>query len=258
MSFEIPHNSITALVGPNGAGKSTLMRACIGFERPDAGRLLIFGTDPMQDRVAAVNATGYVPQASALYRNLSIGDHLAMARAARPSFDRAYATRRIRDAGLSEGRTVGGLSGGEKAQVSLALALGTRAPLLLLDEPLANLDPLARRDFLTTLVEDIRERGAAAILSSHIVTDVEQVCDWVMILVDGRVTLHGTVVSARETHTTVSAGGLGGRATVGTFAGPGGEALALVSDGGPGRPSSLEEIVLGHLAAARTNRAALQ
>ncbi len=230
------------------------MRACVGFERPDAGRLLIFGTDVTNDPVAAVNAIGYVPQSSALYRNLTIGDHFDMGRAARKSFDRAYAVGRIRDAGLSEDRVVGRLSGGEKAQVSLALALGIRAPLLLLDEPLANLDPLARRDFITAVVDDVRRRGAAAVLSSHIVTDVEQACDWLLILVEGRVALHMTVADARGSHQTLTAGEMGGLPLVGKFAGPSGEALAVVRDQGRGRQSSLEEIVLGHLAAARSNR----
>jgi ABC-2 type transport system ATP-binding protein len=251
LSIAIPKGSITALVGPNGAGKSTLIRACLGFEPPDEGRVLVFGHDPQRNRTRAVNSIGYVPQQPALYRSLTIGDHFDMARAARGSFDRTYALVRVTDAGLSHDRKVAELSGGEQAQVGLALALGTRAPLLLLDEPLANLDPLARRHFLTTLVDDVRTRGATAVLSSHVVTDVEQACDWLVVLARGRLALHASIGAAKETFQTLSVSELDGRPAVGTFPGPGGEPLALVRGTQTGRSASLEEIVLGHLAAAR-------
>lgn len=256
LSLAVPEGSVTALVGPNGAGKSTLIRACLGFERPDEGRILVAGVDPQRDRQGAVNSIGYVPQAASLYRNLTIGDHLTMARSARPSFDRQNARGRLQAVGLSEDRTVGDLSGGEQAQVALALALGTRAPLLLLDEPLASLDPLARRDFLTTLMADIRERGATVLLSSHIVTDVEQACDRIVVLADGHLVLDAAVAVARDQFRTLSAADLDGEVAIGTFAGPDGEPLALVRDRSVGRPPSLEEIVLGHLAAGRTRRLA--
>jgi ABC-2 type transport system ATP-binding protein len=248
VSLAVPEGSITALVGPNGSGKTTLIRACLGFEPPNEGRVLVYGVDPRRNRTDAVNAIGYVPQQAALYRSLSIGDHLAMARAARPSFDRGYALRRVTEAGLSVERKVGELSGGEQAQVGLALALGTRAPLLLLDEPLAALDPLARRQFLTTLLDDVRARGATALLSSHVVTDVEQACDWLVVLARGRLALHSSIARAKEEFQTVAAGELEGREAIGTFPGPSGEELALVRGSSGGRPASLEEIVLGHLA----------
>ena len=254
-SFAVPGGSITALVGANGAGKSTLIRACLGFEKPDEGRILVHGVDPRHDRTTVVNSIGYVPQAASLYRGLSIGDHLDMARAARRSFDRPYALTRVQGAGLTAERKVAELSGGEQAQVGLALALGTRAPLLLLDEPLASLDPLARRDFLTALVEDVRGRGATAVLSSHIVTDVEHACDWLVVLADGRLVLHAAIAAAREQFQTLPAAQAGRRPVIGTFAGTAGELLALVEGGSDGRPASLDEIVLGHLAAARTRRA---
>lgn len=254
-SFAVPDGSITALVGANGAGKSTLIRACLGFERPDEGHILVHGIDPRQDRTRVVNSIGYVPQSAALYRSLTIGDHLDMARAARQSFDRAYAVTRVVGAGLTERRQIAELSGGEQAQVGLALALGTRAPLLLLDEPLASLDPLARRDFLTALVDDVRGRGATAVLSSHIVTDVEHACDWLVVLADGRLVLHAAIATAKEEYRTVPASELDGHPAIGIFAGSTGDQLALVHDTSVGRSASLEEIVLGHLAAARTRRA---
>lgn len=255
LSLVVPEGSITALVGPNGAGKSTLIRACLGFERPDEGRILVYGRDPQRNRTEVVNAIGYVPQQASLYRSLSIGDHFAMARAARSSFDRTHAAARVRDAGLSEGRKIAELSGGEQAQVGLALALGTRAPLLLLDEPLAALDPLARRHFLTALLNDVRARGATAVLSSHVVTDVDQACDWLVVLANGRLVLHTSIASAKRDFQTLPVGELDGQNAVGTFPGPAGEPLALVRGSSAGRPASLEEIVLGHLAAKESNRA---
>ena len=249
LNLEIPEGSITALVGPNGSGKTTLIRACLGFEPPNEGRVLVYGHDPQRARTQAVAAIGYVPQQSALYRSLTIGDHFVMAGAARRMFDREVARRRIRDAGLSEDRVVGELSGGEQAQVGLALALATGAPLLLLDEPLANLDPLARRHFLTALLDDVRGRGATAVLSSHVVTDVEQACDWLVVLARGRLALHESIADAKREFRTLAVDELDGRSTIGTFPGPGGEPLALVRGAEGGRPATLEEIVLGHLAA---------
>jgi ABC-2 type transport system ATP-binding protein len=254
VSIEIPAGSITALVGPNGAGKSTLIRACLGFERLDEGRLLVNGTDPRRDRAGAVASVGYVPQRGSLYQGLSIEDHIAMAVAARPSFDKGRAIERLRALGLSERRNVGELSGGEQAQVALALALGTASNLLLLDEPLSSLDPLARRDFLATLIDDVRGRGATAVLSSHIVTDVEQACDRLIVLAAGRVVLNASVAEARALHRTMTVSDAAGSDIVGRFGGPAGEQLALVRGDGAG--ATLEEIVLGYLASARAGQLA--
>lgn len=251
VSFSVPEGSITALVGANGAGKSTLIRSCLGFERPNDGRMLVFGADPQEDRETAVRSLGYVPQGSSLYRGLTIADHFAFARAGRPSFDTTFAAMQVERAGLAVTRRIGELSGGEQAQVTLALALGTRAPLLLLDEPLASLDPLARRDFLTALVGDVRARGATALLSSHIVTDVEYACDRLIVLAAGEVVLSEAVATARATYRTVPSDQVSS-GLVGTFGGPDGSSLALVA-GGPGPPATLEEIVLGHLAGSRSH-----
>lgn len=254
LSISIPAGSIVALVGPNGSGKSTLIRSCLGFEAPDRGRVLVCGIDPQRRRAAAVEAIGYVPQTPSLYRGLTIDDHLTIASAARASFDRAYASRRIIAAGLSGERRVGNLSGGEQAQVALTLALGTRAPLLLLDEPLASLDPLARRNFLAGMVADVRSRGATAILSSHIVADLAHTCDRVVVLVHGRLALESTVADALRAFHTLTKAESKSQAVVGSFVGPGGEPLVLVHGGGLGRPATLEDIVLGHLATAAPGR----
>ena len=250
VTLGFPAGSITALVGANGAGKSTLIRSCLGFERPNEGRVLVFGVDPRKDRVAVIRQIGYVPQAASLYRPLTIADHFAMAAAGRTGFDGAFARAHIEAIGLSTSRRVGELSGGEQAQVALAVALGTRAPLLLLDEPLASLDPLARRQFLTALLADVRGRGATALLSSHIVTDVEQACDRLAVLADGRLVLAESVADARARYRIVPADAIAGRASIGRFTDPDGSPIALV-EGGDGRAATLEEVVLGHLAAKR-------
>ncbi len=250
VDLTIPRGSITALVGPNGAGKSTLIRSWIGFERPDEGRVLVEGIDPRRDRTAAVRRIGYVPQSASLYRDLTVDDHLRFATVQRPGFDRVHALGRLQAVGVGPERRVGELSGGEQAQVALAIALGTRAPVLLLDEPLASLDPLARRQFLAVLVDDVKSTGATAILSSHIVTDVQQACDSIVILAAGRVALHADVRRARSEHRTLLEADLNGRVPVATFLGAELQSLALLKSSEPDlREATLEEIVLGYLSA---------
>ena len=252
LTFAIPESTITALVGPNGAGKSTLIRACLGFERPTEGRILVHGVDPQLDPAGAIASIGYVAQAPGLYRGLTIADHLTFAGAARSSFDAAYARGHLAAVGLDHERRVGELSGGEQAQVALALALGTRAPLLLLDEPRAGLDPLARRDFLRLLVADVRARGATVLLSSHIISDVEETCDRVVVLAAGQLRLDTAVLEAKSRFRTVPVAEAAGADPVGVFSAPDGVMQALVVGGEAGRPATLEEIVLGHLAAGRS------
>ena len=252
VDLAIARGSITALVGPNGAGKSTLIRCWMGFEHPDEGRVLVEGIDLRRDRTAAVRMLGYVPQSAALYRDLTVDEHFQFAAVQRSSFDRAHALDRVRSAGVGPERRVGELSGGEQAQVTLAIALGTRSPVLLLDEPLASLDPLARREFLRALVDDVRVTGATAILSSHIVSDVEQACDALVVLASGRLALNATVAEARATHRTMPETDIDGRPAIAGFYGPDGTRLALIQSSDPAlRESTLEEIVLGHLAAQR-------
>jgi ABC-2 type transport system ATP-binding protein len=251
LDLEIPRGSITALVGPNGAGKSTLIRSWMGFERPDEGRVYVEGMDVRRNRARAVEKLAYIPQANALYRDLTIADHFAMAAAYRRNFDTQLATDRVIEAELAVDRSVGELSGGEQAQVALSIALGTGAPILLLDEPLANLDPLARREFLAMLVDHARPSGRTAVLSSHIVTDVQQACDWLVVLAYGRVLLNESAKVAKGTHRTVTSDDQAND-VVGRFIGADGERLALVRSDDPGLPeASIEEVVLGYMASQR-------
>ena len=250
IDLAIPAGGITALVGPNAAGKSTLIKTWVGFERPTRGSVRVAGIDPWKDRSGVLAHLGYVPQSPALYDGLTVEDHLDMALLLRPTFDRARARERLDQLGIPRAANARSLSGGQQAQVSLALALGTRADVLLLDEPLASLDPLARREFLHVLTDAVRADGATALLSSHIVTDVEQACDRLVVLGVGRVLLHSSVLDARATHRVSLADDAVGE-VIASFAGPAGERTALQHDGN-GRPATLEEIVLGYLASARS------
>ena len=253
VDLAIPKGSITALVGPNGAGKSTLIKGYVGFERPTAGRLLIDGVDPWRHRGGAIRRIGYVPQAASLYRELSVSDHLALAARWREGFDRAAAEARLGQLDIPLGAAAAELSGGQQAQVGLAIALGTRAPVLLLDEPLASLDPLARREFLHVMVDAVREAGATTLLSSHVITDIEQACDRLLVLGGGRKLLDVSIAEARAAHRVVDDDAVvdGGR-LVGRFPDQEGKLVSLVeAPRGPGRPATLEEVVLGHLAAGR-------
>ena len=255
LDVAIEECSITALVGPNGSGKSTLLKAWIGFEHPTAGKLRIRGIDPVRNRSAAIALTGYVPQAPSLYRELTVDDHITFAAGHRPGFDRSLARGYLDDLSIPLSSRADELSGGQQAQVGLALALGTRAPVLLLDEPLASLDPLARREFLQVLVAAVRESGSTALLSSHVITDIEQACDSLIVLGGGRSLLAVSIAEAVAGHRVVEAHEPRpvGAVVVGTFPAATGERLSLVR-GSIGRPATLEEVVIGHLAAGREPR----
>jgi ABC-2 type transport system ATP-binding protein len=260
VDLSVPDGSITALVGPNGSGKSTLLKAWVGFERPTEGHLTVDGVDPWRDRGGAIRRIGYVPQAPSLYRELTVDDHVVLARTLRPRFDVALARRYLSDLDIPLAARADELSGGQQAQVGLALALGTGAPVLLLDEPLASLDPLARREFLHVLVEAVHAAGSTALLSSHVITDIEQACDRLLVLGGGMTLLDLSIAGALADHVVVGVGdeeqaagvGAAGATVVGRFPGPSGERLQLVRGAAVGgRSATLEEVVLGHLAAAR-------
>jgi ABC-2 type transport system ATP-binding protein len=264
VDLAIPVGSVTALVGPNGAGKTTLIRVCMAFERPNAGGVEVDGVDPWKHRSEALRRVGYVPQTPAVYRGLSVEDHLSMARSLHSGFDADYARRRLDQLGIPLDQRADTLSGGQAAQLGLAVALGTRAKILLLDEPLANLDPLARREFIQVLLDAVRSEGSTALLSSHIVTDVEDACDRLVILGSGKVRLDCPLEEARHAHrlTEVDSPPSGATA-VGSFLGKGGQKVMMLwkldgvdaarADAGAAasEPASLEDVVLGYLAAGR-------
>jgi ABC-2 type transport system ATP-binding protein len=270
VDLTVPEASITALVGPNGSGKSTLIRSWIGFEGATEGRLVTGGVDPQKNRKGAVERVGYVPQSPSLYRDLTIADHIALAETLRAGFDGPMAAGYVERLSIPLRAKAGELSGGEQAQVGLALALATRAQILLLDEPLASLDPLARREFLHLMVEAVRAAGATALLSSHVITDIEQACDRLIVLGKGHTLLDLSSGEALAHHRIVEAPAAeaarlaGQDAVVGSFPAPAGEPLSLVrvavvapvGEEPLGRAATLEEVVIGHLAAGRRRAAA--
>jgi ABC-2 type transport system ATP-binding protein len=247
---------ITVLVGPNGAGKSTLMKAWVGFERPSQGHVSVAGIDPWVrgGREQALQHVGYVPQQSALYRELRVREHVVLAAALRPAFDPAKAFRRLDDLALDAEQQVGELSGGQRAQVSLALVLAAGGEILILDEPLAALDPLARREFLFLLRAAVNVDGLTAIISSHVVSDIEQAGDDIIVLGSGRKLFEGSIATALATHSTCNRADAGDHDAVSSFLGPAGEVETLIGAGSvcpECRAATLEELVLGYLATSR-------
>lgn len=252
VSLSIPAGGIVGLVGPNGAGKSTLLKTWVGFERPTLGRVLTLGSDPWTRRVEVLSKVAYLPQSVALYRELTVEDHLDyVAYYRRADFDREYARRRLRDLGIAANAAATNLSGGQAAQVALAIALGLHANVLILDEPLASLDPLARREFIDVLRDETERSGATAILSSHIVSDIEQACGRLVVLSVGRVELTGDVKGILESHGVCDVTGEDERGFIAQL--PSGKLLCR-DEGRPHsgfRAATLDDVVLGYLVRAR-------
>jgi ABC-2 type transport system ATP-binding protein len=181
-TLEIPVGSVTALVGPNGAGKTTLLQLAVGLTRPSAGAVRVLGYSPLEDARELLPRIGFVAQEHPLYRGLTVAETLKLGRKLNPTWDDQVAADRIDQLELPLDQKVGSMSGGQQAQVALTLALAKRPELLLLDEPVASLDPLARREFLQTVMEAVADTELTVILSSHIVADLERVCDHLVIL----------------------------------------------------------------------------
>ena len=192
-NLEIPAGSVTALVGPNGAGKTTLLHLAVGLTRPTTGSVTVLGCSPIAEAAQVLPRVGFVAQDHPLYRSLSIADTLKLARNLNPTWDEGFARERVAQLGLPLAKKVGRLSGGQQAQVALTLALAKKPQLLLLDEPVASLDPLARREFLQSVMEVVAERELTVVLSSHIIADLERVCDHIVILARGRTELAGPI-----------------------------------------------------------------
>lgn len=199
-SLAIPAGSVAALVGPNGSGKTTLLHMLIGLTEPSAGEARVLGWSPRQQPLLVLPRVGFVAQEHPLYRGFRLGEMLRLGRELNPRWDDELATRRLSSLGLQLGRKVGRLSGGQQAQVALTLALAKRPELLVLDEPVASLDPLARREFLQGLMEAVAEGGLTVMLSSHIVAELERVCDYLVILAAGGVQLVGPIEEILGSH----------------------------------------------------------
>jgi len=198
-SLEVPAGRVVGLVGPNGAGKSTFLSLAVGMLTPSAGSIEVLGASPT-GRDARRSEVGFVGQDTPTYAGLSVADHLRLGAGLNPSWDAAFATGRIETLGLDPGQRAGRLSGGQRAQLALTLGLAKRPELLLLDEPVASLDPLARREFLQDLMEAVAEQEMSVVLSSHLVSDVERACDYLVVLVDSRVQVAGDIEHLLATH----------------------------------------------------------
>jgi ABC-2 type transport system ATP-binding protein len=198
-TLSIPAGRVVGLVGPNGAGKSTLLLLACGLLAPTSGTIEVLGGRP-NSGPAQVAKVGFVAQDTPTYAGLSIAEHLKFGARLNPGWDAAVAARRVEALGLDPAQRAGKLSGGQRAQLALTLAVAKRPQLLILDEPVASLDPLARREFLQSLMEFTAEQEASVILSSHLVADLERVCDYLIVLTQGRVQVAGEVDELVGTH----------------------------------------------------------
>jgi ABC-2 type transport system ATP-binding protein len=250
--LSIPRGHVVGLVGPNGAGKSTLLQLACGLIGPSSGRLSVLGSRPAAS-AAHLARVGFVAQDTPVYAAFSVADHLRMGARLNPAWDPALAKRRVDAVGLDPAQKAGRLSGGQRAQLALTIAAAKRPELLIFDEPAAALDPLARTGFLRSLVEFVGELEASAVLSSHLLGDVEQVCDYVVVLCAGRVQVTGPVSELLATHRRVAGRPHGadvvwserGHSVV-RAAGPG----ERVTAAGPGERVTLEELVLAYMSRA--------
>jgi ABC-2 type transport system ATP-binding protein len=198
-TLSIPAGRVTGLVGPNGAGKTTLLHMATGMLAPTTGTVTVLGGQPGSgpDQLAKV---GFVAQEAPTYAGLSVADHLKLGARMNPGWDAVMAQDRITRLGLDLAQKAGKLSGGQRAQLALTLAIAKRPQLLMLDEPIASLDPLARREFLQVLMEFTAEQEVSVVMSSHLVADLERVCDYLIVLMASKVRLTGPVDELVATH----------------------------------------------------------
>ena len=201
----LPQGSIVALVGPNGAGKTTLLHLAIGLLTPTAGTVSMFGEPLRMNQPAGLQQIGFVAQDHPLYRSFSVEDLLRWGRSLNPRWDQRSAEQRLDELGIPLRRKAGKLSGGQQAQVALTLALAKRPSLLVLDEPVASLDPLGRREFMRALVTAVSKGELTVVLSSHVVAELERVCDHLILLRDGRVRIQGPIDDLLRAHRSVVA-----------------------------------------------------
>jgi ABC-2 type transport system ATP-binding protein len=198
-TLAIPAGRVVGLVGPNGAGKTTLLSLTVGLLTPTSGSIAVLGGRPAGNP-AQLAKVGFVAQDTPTYAGLSVADHLKLGARLNPRWDAALARDRIERLGLDPVSRAGKLSGGQRAQLALTLGIAKRPELLILDEPIAALDPLARREFLQGLMEAAVEHELSVVLSSHLVSDLERVCDYLIVLVDSRVRVAGEVEELLATH----------------------------------------------------------
>ena len=198
-TLAIPDGCVAALVGPNGAGKSTLLNLAVGLSAPSAGEVTVLGGRPAGSP-AALDGIAFVAQDTPLYKTLSVADMLYVTRSLNRRFDQSYAQARLDELGIPAKRRAGRLSGGQQAQLALTLALARLPRLLVLDEPVAMLDPVARHDFMATVMTAMAADGVSVLLSSHVLSELERVAGYLILLSRGRVQLAGEVDALLASH----------------------------------------------------------
>ncbi len=260
-TLAIPEGHVVGLVGPNGAGKTTLLRLATGMLTPTRGAITVLGQRPAAGP-AQLARVGFVAQDTVVYARLTVAGHLRLGAWLNPGWDDNLARHRIRQLALDPKQRAGSLSGGQRAQLALTLAMAKRPELLLLDEPVASLDPLARREFLRGLMEAVAEQRLSVVLSSHLVADLERVCDYLVVLVASRVRVAGEVSDLLASHRRLSGprrdpGSLPAGQEVITESHTDKQSNLLVRTDGPVldpvwavKPVSLEDLVLAYMSRA--------
>ncbi len=272
-TLTVPAGRVTGLVGPNGAGKTTLLQLAAGLLDPTSGEISVLGGRP-GGTPAQLAKVGFVAQDTPVYAGLSVAGHLRMGAWLNPGWDARFAEDRIGRLGLNLKQRAGSLPGGQRAQLALTLAAAKRPELLLLDEPVASLDPVARREFLQDLMEIVASRGTSVVLSSHLITDVERVCDYLIVVTAARTRLAGETEELLASHHRLSGPRRGDRALPAGWdvieeSHAGKQSTLLVRTDGPVldpawtvRPVSLEDMVLAYMSrpggASRARRAGLE
>jgi ABC-2 type transport system ATP-binding protein len=263
-TLDVPEGHVTALVGPNGAGKTTLLNLVVGLTGPTAGTVTVLG-GTRAGSLPALDAIAFVAQDAPLYKNLSVADTLHLTRNLTRRFDHGYARARLSDLAIPLKRKAGKLSGGQQAQLALTLGLARRPRLLVLDEPVATLDPIARHDFMATVVAAVADEGVSVVFSSHVLTDLERVADYLILVSQGRLQLAGEVSQILARHRLLNAPASDGHGfaarqdIVHAWQSDGGSRLLVRTDGPPDplppgweeRPVSLEELALSYLRGPR-------
>ena len=265
-TLSIPAGHVAGLVGPNGAGKTTLLNLAVGMLAPTSGTIELTGANP-GNSPAQLAKVGYVAQDTPTYAQLSITDHLRLGAHLNPGWDAALARDRIQRLGLDPAQRAGKLSGGQRAQLALTLAMAKKPELLILDEPIASLDPLARRQFLENLAEFTAARQVSVVMSSHLVGDLERVCDYLIVLVASRIQVAGLVSDLLASHRILAGASrdlasLPARWQVISASHAGGHSTLVVHTGGPvhhlawpGSPPGLEDLVLAYMSRATGSQA---
>src|SRR5262249_26442962 len=264
-TLAIPAGRVVGLVGPNGAGKTTLLSLAVGLLAPTCGTISVLGQRPAAGPAQLARA-GFVAQDTPVYARMTVADHLRLGGWLNPGWDHALTQRQVAQVGLDLRQRAGSLSGGQRARLAPPRALAKRPDLLMLDEPVASLDPLARREFLRGLMEAVAEHGVSVVLSSHLVADLERVCDYLVVLVASRVRGTGEVSALLASHHRLP----GPRRDPGAL--PAGQEVIeeshtdkqsplLVRTDQPVHdpswtvtPVSLEDLVLGYMSRARDDR----